>query len=270
MSGKGPEGWFPEGEDPARYDPVRAARQAMRPGLPKRFYAEASVGEGDGLHHLLLDGRRARTPARRPLALQSRQAAELLAAEWAAQGEVIDPATMPVTRIAHAALDFVGEAREATAAEIARYAESDLLVYRAADPARLVERQRMQWDPVLDWVAQRYGARFTLAEGIRFEPQPPAALASIRAAVEAIDDPVRLSALHVMTTVGGSVLLALAAAEGFIDADAAFAAAELDADVQRELWGADEEAEAAREARRRDMLAALGLWQALAADRPAD
>jgi chaperone required for assembly of F1-ATPase len=255
--------WFPENGDPATYDPVRSARGAMKSSLPKRFYQQAGTGEGEGGFHLLLDGRPARTPARKLLALPARAAAELLAAEWAAQAEVIDPAAMPLTRIVNAALDHVAERLDEVRADAAKYAGSDLLCYRAEEPQRLVAWQHELWDPVLDWAAERYGARFVLSAGVSFVEQPARSQAAVREAIDAVADPAALAALHVMTTLTGSVLLALAVAERRLTPEQAFALAELDADTQREIWGADAEADAARARREREMLAAAALYLAL-------
>ncbi len=255
--------WFPENIDPASYDPVRSARGAMKAVLPRRFYASVAVAEGEGGFRLVLDGRPARTPGRQPLALPTMAAAGQLAAEWEAQREQIDPATMPVTRITHAALDHVAPRMAEVRADIAKYAGSDLLFYRAEEPERLVRRQAELWDPILDWTEERFGAAFRTGAGIIFVTQPEEAMARMRAAVEQVESPAALAGLHVMTTVSGSVLLALAVAHRRLDAEAAFAAAELDADTQHALWGADEEAEAARERRRVDMLAAAALYLAL-------
>ncbi|MDQ0474402.1 ATP12 family chaperone protein [Labrys wisconsinensis] len=244
--------WFPEGSDP---DPRRAAQKGLRPELPRRFYTEAGVVERDGLFALALDGRVARTPGKRLLAVPSRALAEALAGEWAAQGERIDPSTMPMTRIVNSALDGVAEAMPAVAAEIARYAGSDLLCYRAAEPERLVLRQAEAWTPLLDWAATRYGARLVLAEGIVFAEQPAEALAAIEAALTRFG-PIGLAALHVLTTLTGSAVLALAVAERRLEPEAAWAAAHVDEDFQTELWGADEEAQARRAARWREMEAA--------------
>ncbi len=255
--------WFPENIDPATYDPVRSARGAMKTTLPKRFYKEASVSESEHGFQLLLDGRPARTPARNPLALPTFTAAELLAAEWAAQEQEINPAAMPITRIAHVALDHVANKMAEVSADIAKYAGSDLLFYRAEEPQRLVERQKELWDPVLRWIEERFDAPFRTSNGIVFVSQPADSIARIEATIAEIKSPAALAALHVMTTLTGSILLALAVAHRQIDVDAAFTAAELDADTQRELWGADAEAVAARANRDRDNQAAAALYLAL-------
>lgn len=255
--------WFGDGEDPARYDPVRTARAAQKRELPKRFYKAVSTDLQEGRHVLLLDGRPARTRLRHMLAASTPQAAALLADEWAAQAERIDPASMPVTRILHAAIDHVTEAAEAVAADIVKYARSDLVCYRAGDPEKLVALESRHWDPVIAHMRDRHGARFRLAEGIGFVEQPGEAIAALAAALEPFHAPEKLAAFHVLTTISGSALIALAVAEGAVTPEAGFAAGEADADFEIALWGADEEAAGFRRARERDFLAAATLLAAL-------
>lgn len=240
------------GEEP---DPVRAVRKALRVVLPRRFYERAGAVERDGLHAIALDGRVARTPAKALLAVASAPLADAIAAEWNAQAETIDPATMPLTRIVNSAIDGVARAPGPVAAEIVRYAGSDMLAYRVAEPETLAERQREAWDPVLDWAAETLGVRLDLASGIVHVPQPGAALDAVARAVEPLD-PIRLAALHVITTLTGSAVLALAVARGRLEPEAAWAAAHVDEDYQIGLWGADDEALARRSHRWHDMEAA--------------
>lgn len=252
--------WFPIEDGEERPDPVRLAQQQARPPLPKRFYKEAGVAERDGGFALVLDGRPARTPAKQFLAVPSRPAAEALAAEWNAQAEVLDPAAMPLTRLVNSALDGVAADPESVRADLLRYAGSDLLCYRAGDPARLVERQSTAWDPVLDWAHDDLGARFILAEGVMFAEQPERALDAVARALAGVGSPLALAALHSMTSLTGSVLLALAVARGRLSAAQAWAAAHVDEDYQAELWGIDDEAMERRAARWREMEAAAALF----------
>lgn len=243
--------------------PIIPGRQAPPP-KPKRFYGQASVDERDGAFALLLDGRAAKTPAKRPLALSSRPAAEAVAEEWNAQVEVIDPARMPLTRMTNTAIDGVAEQMAAVADEVKTYLGSDLLLYRAADPASLVAAQAAAWDSVLDWARDSFGARFVLAEGITFVAQPTATLAAMGAVVDEIvgqggGAPFRLAALNVMTTLTGSALLALAVMHGRLTPDEAWAAAHVDELFQESQWGADAEALDRRERRWTDMKAAATL-----------
>ena len=243
--------------------PMIPGRQAP-PAKPKRFYAEAGVAEREGGFALLLDGRAAKTPAKRPLALPSEPAALAVAAEWNAQVAVIDPALMPLTRISNSAIDGVAEQMEAVIAEVKTYLASDLLAYRATDPASLVAAESAAWDPVLDWVRDAFGARFILAAGVTFVEQPPATLAALGAVVDALVGqgpaaPFRLSALHVMTTLTGSALLALAVMHGRLTPEGAWAAAHVDELFQEAQWGSDAEALERRDRRWADMKAAATL-----------
>ena len=243
--------------------PMIPGRQAP-PAKPRRFYAAATVDERDGGFALLLDGRAAKTPAKRALALPSEAAALAVAAEWSAQATVIDPAVMPLTRIANSAIDGVAEQMAAVADEVKTYVTSDLLAYRAAEPEQLVAAQAEAWDPVLAWVREAFGARFTLAEGVTFVAQPPATLAALGQVVDAIVGqgpaaPFRLAALHVMTTLTGSALLALAVMHGRLAPEEAWAAAHVDETFQESRWGSDAEALERRRRRLADMRAAATL-----------
>ncbi len=244
-------------------DPMRAAQANMRPAAIKRFFKTAGVGEAEGGGFaLLLDDRRARTPAKKPLILPTRALAELVAAEWAGQGEAIDPAGMPLTRLANSALDGVAAALDATRGEIAGYAGSDLLCYRATAPKALVAAEAAAFDPVLDWAGEALGAKLVVAEGVVHVRQPEPALAAIRASLEACRSPFALAALHVMTSLTGSVLLALAVARERLGAEEAWRIAHVGEDFQIAQWGEDEEAKARRAARWRDFEAAARMMAA--------
>lgn len=248
-------------------DPLRAVQRDMRRALPKRFYKEATVAPRDGAHAVLLDGRSVRTPASGMLALPTARAAELVAAEWRVQGEAIDPARMPVTRLVNSALDGVARELEAVVADIVKYAGSDLVCYRAGEPQSLVAAQGAAWDPALAFAREKLGARFILAEGVMFAAQPPEAIAAFATAVgrhgQGPNAALRIAALHSMTTLTGSALLALMIAEGALAPEEAWAAAHVDEDYQMQLWGADEEALQKRAQRFVDMKAAADLWAAL-------
>jgi chaperone required for assembly of F1-ATPase len=224
-------------------DPVGSARRGLRPGLRARFYKEAQVGEAAEGFAILLDGKTVRTPARRALAAPSREIAEALGAEWQAQRETIDPAAMPVTRLANAIIDRVAEAPTPVRAEIERYLGSDLLCYRTTAPEGLVARQAANWDPLLAWAEATYGARFALAAGVMHVPQPVEAVAAAATALPSADGGVsaiwRLGALSVVTTLTGSALLALALHAGRLDAEAVWSAAHVDEDWNMETWGRD-------------------------------
>lgn len=219
-------------------DPMEAARRAMRPPLRRRFYKEVGVASQDGGFVVRLDGRPVRTPARHVLAAPARALAEAIAAEWEGAKETIDPARMPLTRLANSILDGVVNARSAVADDIVKYLGGDLLFYRAAQPESLVAAQARHWDPIVDWAHEVLGARFMLAEGVMFVAQPDGALAVGRAALP--DDPWRLGAVHAITTLTGSALLALAVLHGRLSAEDAWAAAHVDEDWNMAQWGRDE------------------------------
>lgn len=246
-------------------DPIRRAQIQMATPLPKRFYREAGVS-GDGeTFSVALDGRLAKTPGGRPLALPTHAAAKLVADEFAAQVEVIDPVTMPTYRLANSAIDGVARDPRVVLEDVCRYASSDLVCYRADGPDRLVARQAAMWDPVLDWARQAIGARFYLAEGIVHVTQPPEALEAVRSSLMARPDPVRVAGLHVMTAITGSALIAMMVERGAISIDEAWAAAHVDEDWNVDQWGEDTEALARRQHRYRDFAAASTLLEALPA-----
>jgi chaperone required for assembly of F1-ATPase len=242
-------------------DPREAARRGGRPALRKRFYSQAHVAEGEGGFALLLDGKPVKTPARRPLAAPARALAEKIAGEWNTQADVIDPGRMPLTRLANAAIDAVADAPQPVAEEVAQYLGSDLLCYRAEAPAGLVELQSRHWDPVLAWARDALGARFILAQGIMHVAQPIEAVSAARAKIPA--DPWNLAAVSSITTLTGSGLLALALAQGTIDADAAWAAAHVDEDWQMSQWGDDRAALDRRAYRRAEFEAAATVLRSL-------
>lgn len=217
--------------------------------------------EREGLYFLVLDGRTAKTPNRQSLAVPTRALAEALAGEWSGQEAEIDPATMPVTRIVNSAIDGVAPRQAEVVDDLVRYAGSDLIYYRAGEPERLAKAQDDAWNPVLAWASEVHGARFSLAEGVMHVAQPEEAVAAIRSVVEEIGSPFALAALHVMTTLTGSVLIALAHAGQAIDADQAWAAAHVDERYQESLWGEDHEAMERRRKREADFKAASEVFR---------
>ena len=230
-------------------------KDTMRRPLPKRFYKQVTAEPRNGAFAVLLDGRPVRTPKKAFLQVATLPLAEALAVEWAAQEAGINPARMPLTRLVNTAIDGVTGREPQVAAGIVQYAGTDLLCYRAAGPAALVERQAQAWDPVIAWAEKWIGGRFLLTGGVVHVTQPPATLEKFAVKVEG-RDAFQLAALHLMTTLTGSALLALAHAEGALSVDAAWAAAHIDEDYQIEKWGTDFEAAHRRAVRWRDMEAA--------------
>jgi chaperone required for assembly of F1-ATPase len=244
-------------------DPIRRAQSQMKAQLPKRFYKDVVVAPVEGGFAVHLDGKSVRTPGRNVLVLPTEKAAALIAAEFSAQIEKIDPSTMPVYRLVNTAIDGVAADPGAVRDDVAKFASSDLLCYRADAPAGLVERQTQAWDPLLDWARRALGAHLVLAQGVVHVEQPRKAMDAVGAHLALRKDPLRLAAMHLMTTLTGSALLALAVEAGAIDAEAAWSAAHVDEDWQAEQWGQDSEAMARRAYRKRDMMAAAQLLDAL-------
>lgn len=238
-------------------NPVKRAQNQMKAQAAKRFYDKVSVARGADGFVVLLDGKPVRTPGKAVLSLPTEQAAAIVAAEFDAQQDKIDPVTMPATRLVNTAIDGVAADTQAVIEDILRYASSDLLCYRADAPEALVERQADAWDPVIDWARAHLGARFVLAEGIVHVTQPREAIGAIGIHLARRAEPLRLAALHLMTTLTGSALLALAVEEGELDAEAAWAAAHVDEVWNAEQWGEDYEAAARRKARAYDFSAAV-------------
>ena len=220
-----------------------------------RFYSHATLRAAQGGFEILLDERPVKTPARRPLLLPSEPLARAVAEDWNAQGEKVDPRSMPLTGLANAAIDRVAPDAESFARGLAAYGENDLLCYRAEGPSSLVARQAELWDPLLAWARRRFDVDFEIVCGIMHRPQHEATLRQLAHAVAA-RDPFALAGLSPIVTIGGSLIVALALAEEAIDLDTAWSAATLDEAWQAEQWGEDAEAAAALEARRHDFAAA--------------
>ena len=218
--------------------PGEAAQQAGRPASARRFYQAVTFGANEGGYAVQLDGKPVRTPGRRTLALPAPELARAVAEEWSAQGEHIEPAKMPLTRLANTIIDGVAASRSEVAAELRKYLASDLLFYCAEAPAALRGREVQHWDPILAWARQALGADFQVVTGVTHVAQPEAALQAAGAALPA--DEWRLGALHAATTLSGSLLIALALMRGVISAEAAWQAAHVDEDWNMERWGRDE------------------------------
>jgi chaperone required for assembly of F1-ATPase len=234
----------------------------------KRFYKETAVDLGDGGHRVLLDGKPMRTPAKAVLVVPTRALAEAIAAEWDEVPDKadIDVSHLPLTRLAATGHDRVTTQRAGVIADTAKYAGSDMLCYRASEPDTLVKRQREIWQPLLDWAAERYGARLVVVEGLAFVEQPADAVMRLHEAVASHSD-LGLSALYNLTHISGSLVVALAVAEGHLSAADAFAAAQLDELYQIERWGEDPIATKRHEGIRRDIEAGARFLALLAQQR---
>jgi chaperone required for assembly of F1-ATPase len=234
-------------------------------GPVRRFWKTAAPAALDGGWTVALDDRPVRTPGKAALRLPTEVLAQAVAAEWNAVAETIDPRAMPLTGLANAAIDRVAPDPIAFASQLARYGESDLACYRADYPAPLVDRQARSWDPLLAWARRRYDVDFTVTVGVMHVPQPPATVARLRHAVEALDA-FRLAALSPMVTAGGSLVAALGVLERAFAPAEAWNAVSLDERWQLEQWGSDAEAEQALAARESDFLAGARLLELLDRD----
>lgn len=224
----------------------------------RRFYKDVSVGEAEGGFAVLLDGRTLKTPAKAPFVAPTRALAEACAQEWVAQGDILAPHTMPLTRLVNVAIDRTPLARDELAVGIGQYVETDLVCHRADGPETLVKRQALTWDPIVDWARAELGAAFVVVTGV-IAAEPDELGAGAAAAKAAMGDDFRLTGLAHAVGLMGSAALAFALMQGRLDAEGAFAAAALDDLYQLEAWGEDEEARA-RLARMRAEIDALGVF----------
>ena len=216
---------------------------------PKRFWKDSAVVEADGRFTVELDGRRVKTPAKAELILPTRVMAQAIAAEWDAQDEEVDPTSMPYTRSANAAIDKVRVQHKEVADMLADYGDSDLLCYRATHPQALQNRQSAEWDPALDWAAEKLSARLVPVAGVLHQPQPDPALSELRRRVHEFDA-FQLAAFHDLVSLTGSLILGFAATMDWRDPDEIWRISRLDETWQIEQWGHDDEAHATAEAKK--------------------
>ncbi len=207
----------------------------------KRFYKDASVASKQDGYAVLLDGKPVRTPGGNALILPTEKLASAIAAEWRGQGDEIVPTTMPLLRLANTVIDGAAAKRDEVIGAILRFGENDLTCYRAHQPPELAARQKAGWDPVLDWLAQRHGAKLLVSHGLNHVDQPQAALATLRRLLEGLDG-FTLAGLHVIASVTGSLALALTVLDDALSGARAFELSRIDETYQAEKWGQDAEA----------------------------
>jgi chaperone required for assembly of F1-ATPase len=237
-------------------------REPLRPPFPKKFYTTVTVIAEANQHAIQLDGRGVRTPKKLKLALPSSGLAEAIAAEWRAQTVLIDPTTMPLTKIANTVIDGVIGNESETADEITRFSGSDLLCYRVETPVALAQRQAKVWSSIVEGAERRLAAKFLATTGLMPVTQPVETLAAVAQRLRACDA-YQLAAAHIVTTLTGSAILALARLDGDISMVDAWHAAHVDEDYQIELWGPDDEATARRAFRWTEIQAADRLLELL-------
>lgn len=221
----------------------------------KRFWKTVAVEPRDEAWGIALDGRQVRTPAKAELAVPSAELAQAIANEWDSVGKTIDPRAMPLTGLANAAIDRIAVDKGAFAEGLARYAESDLLCYRAEGPRPLLERQQQAWDPLLNWARRRYDIDFAITSELVHVSQPAATIERLAHEV-ALLNPFQLAGLSPLVTISGSLVAGLAVSEDAVPADEAWGAVTVDECWQMEQWGSDAEAELALENRHKDFQAA--------------
>jgi len=231
----------------------------------KRFWKEVAVCTAEGGYSVVLDGRAVRTPAKAPLVVPTRRLAEMLAEEWRAQGDTLQPEAMPATRAANAAIDKVRGQKEEVTELLAAYGDSDLVCYRAEAPQALVAREARAWDPLLDWTAHRYGHRPVARVGVIHAPQPKPLLDSLQADIARLNS-FELTAFHDLVAMSGSLIIGLAVLDQYAGPEELWQASRIDEDWQIEQWGEDEEAAALAEGRRESFLNAARFYFALQPD----
>lgn len=245
-----------------REDGYGRAQAHARQTLPRRFYKETGVSPVDGGFSVTLDGRPTKTPGLKPIVVPVAPLAAAMAAEWAAQGEFIDPAAMPLVRLVNAAIESGQEHASALREEIVKYAANDLLLYRADTPRELVAEQERLWDAALIRIARHFGVGFQPTIGIVHQPQPETTLARLADSLRN-ESPIALAALTSITSLTGSGLLALALRHRLLAPDEVWEAAHVDEDHNLRLWGADEEAMLRRQKREREFGAAVQMLEFL-------
>ncbi|WP_375659366.1 ATP12 family chaperone protein [Bartonella sp. MR30HLJHH] len=209
--------------------------------LAKRFYKQVKIACEEGRFTILLDERPVKTPARRHFHVPTEVFAEYVAQEFESQKHVVDPAKMPMTRLVNTVIDGIADDMQVVFEDLLRFVACDMIFYRAQTPKELVQKQSEQWDPLLDWAEKKLGSRFYLTEGLMHVEQSPEALQAVSHYLRSVESPYMLAALHMMTTLTGSALIAFAVAGGNIDADHAWSVAHLDEDWMMEQWGIDKE-----------------------------
>lgn len=209
---------------------------------PKRFWKAAGAGAVEGGFGVALDGRAVKTPDGVVMVVPSESLAQAIAAEWGAVAAYVDYDSMPLTRLAYAAIDRMPTVQDETVTEVLRYAETDLLCYPSAYPEALTAREAAAWDPILFWAGHDLGLNFHQNLTLIHKPQPQATLEILAALVRGMT-PYEQAGLMTATPLFGSVILALALWDGRLDGAAAFAASRIGEDFHAEIWGRDAEAD---------------------------
>jgi len=230
--------------------------------MTKRFYKQASSNTVEGGFAVTLDERTIKTPAGQPLNLPTQALADAVAGEWDAQGDEIEPKSMPMMQLCGTAIDRVPDVRDGLIEGLLRYTDTDLLCYRAGHPADLAAKQHAAWQPLLDWASAELGATLFVAEGIMPVDQDEAAREAFRTVLDQLDN-WTLTAVAELVGISGSLVVGLAVLKGRLDVEGAFAVCQLDEDHQIERWGEDAEALEKRDSVERDLINAARFLELL-------
>lgn len=207
----------------------------------KRFYKLAEIAECESGFRITLDGRAVKTQLGGAQIVPSRALAQLLASEWNAQGEELDPHSFPFRDLADYAIDIAGAQQGDTIANLLKYAGTDTLCYRAEEGDALFRRQQEMWEPLVAEAEAKLGVQFRRISGIIHAPQPEEALQAVEAYLRGLNA-FTLSALYTASSLAASLIIGLAAIAPDADAVELWNAANLEEDWQAELWGKDSEA----------------------------
>jgi len=228
----------------------------------KRFYTMVSVSAVQAGNHfaVALDGKHVKVPSGAELLIPGRALAEAVAAEWAAQGERIDPETMPLTQLCTTAQDLVGRERPQMSAAVLGYLDTDLICYRTAQPEALAARQAALWDPFLADFAKTYGGALQITTGLAALAQDPKAHEAVANRVAVLDD-LEFTVLQLIVPLTGSLVMGLAFLDGQAGPEQLYAASQIEEDYRAEIYnealhGAAPQQEKRQSALRRDLEAA--------------
>ncbi len=180
------------------------------------------------------------TPAKKPFDLPTQALKDAVAKEWAS-GKKFSPAAMPLTALAYTAIDQMADHKDNIVEVLLAYVDTDTLSYRSAN-AKLLERQKKEWDPVLAWAGSKFNALWQTTTGVMPLEQPAALHAAIREYLQTLDA-MRLAACCNLASGYSSVVLAMAVLEKQLPAARAYELSRLEEEAQAEQWGRDEEAD---------------------------
>lgn len=200
------------------------------------------------------DGKAVTTPADNTLAVPSQPLAEALAEEWMQHGKFA-AGKMPLTTIAQTAIDRVASQRELIIESLLVYVDTDALIYRSNSSKALLDKQKDQWDPILQWAEKTFGVTWEVTQGVMPIDQSEELHDALNAHIHTLDD-MQLAACCMLAPSYSSVVLALAVVQSHIEAEEAFLVSRLEEEFQAEIWGRDPEAEKRVKRMREDVVAA--------------